>query len=67
MRSLGIRNLYVSERDQSLSGIEKGHYDTLLTNPETVLGKRRKTVIALAEQKLLGAVFIDEAHCIWKL
>ena len=65
--SLGIRSLYVSEGDQSLNDIEKGHYDILLTSLETILGKCRKTGTALAEQKLLGAIFIDEAHCIRKL
>ena len=67
MHSLGIRSLNLSERDLSLRDIEKGHYDILLSSPETILGKYRNTVAALAMENLLGAIFIDEAHCIRKL
>ena len=67
MHSLGIRSVYLSEEDLSLHDIEKGHYDILLSSPETILGKYRNTVAALAKENLLGAIFIDEAHCIRKL
>ena len=59
--------MYLSEKYRSLGEIEEGHYDILLTSPETILGRWGKTVIALAEHKLLGAIFIDKAHCIRRL
>ena len=49
-----------SEEDLSLRDIEKGHYDTLLSSPETILGKNRTTVAALAKENLLGVIFIYE-------
>ena len=67
MLSLGLQSLYLGEGDLNLSDIENGKYNILLTSPETILGKYRKTVTALAKQKLLAAIFIDEAHCIRKL
>ena len=39
-----------SEEDLSLSDIEKGLYDILLSSQETVLGKYRNTVAALAKK-----------------
>ena len=59
IHSLEIRSLYLSEEDLSLRDIENGHYDILLSSPETVLGKYRNTVAALAKENLLGAIFID--------
>ena len=72
MNSMGLRCLYLSETSEEISGdnftnIENGHYEILLCSPETVLGHYRKAVGVLAERKLLGAIFIDEAHCIRKL
>ena len=67
MISLGLKSLYLGEGDLNLTDVENGKYDILLTSPETILGGCRKTVTALANKKLLAAVFIDEAHCIRKL
>ena len=67
MHSLGIRSLYLSEEGFSLLDIEKGHYDILLSSPETILGKYKNTFAALAKENLLGAISIDDAHCIRKL
>ena len=49
-----------SEEDLSLHDIEKGHYDILLSSPETILGKVRNTVAALAKENLLGVIYINE-------
>ena len=46
---LGIRSLYLSEEDLSLRDIEKGHYDIMLSSPETFLGKYKNTFAALAK------------------
>ena len=53
--------------DLSFYDIEKGHYDILLSSPETFLGKYRNAVAVLAKENLLGATFIDEAHYFWRL
>ena len=47
--------------------IEKGHNDILLSSPETILGKYRNTFAALAKENLLGAICVDDAHCIRKV
>ena len=49
IHSLGIRSLYLSEEDLSLRDIEKGHYDIMLSSPETILGKYKNTFAALAK------------------
>ena len=36
MHSLRIRSLYLSEEDLSLCDIKEGHYDILLSSPETI-------------------------------
>ena len=47
--------------------VYNGNCDVILGSPESFLGVHRKLISRLAELKKLGAIFIDEAHCIRKL
>ena len=54
----GIRSMYLSEKYRSLGEIEEGHYDILLTSPETILGRWGKTVIRRLYEPLFSKMDI---------
>ena len=50
----------------STEELMRGHMQILLASPESLLGQHRKLVADLAEKDLVGALAVDEAHCVIK-
>ncbi|XP_071089393.1 recQ-like DNA helicase Blm [Haliotis cracherodii] len=50
----------------SIQDIKSGDIGIIFASPETVLGTQRDVIQDLTKEKILKAIFIDEAHCIAK-
>ena len=47
--------------------LENGKCDIILASPESLLGEYRSLLIKMSKNRVLKAIFVDEAHCIKKL
>jgi superfamily II DNA helicase RecQ len=50
----------------SIDDLKKGKVQILLASPESLLGQYRKLIADLAEANLIGAIAVDEPHCVLK-
>ena len=46
--------------------VRRGNVHILLASPESLLGQHRQLISDLADKNMIGAIVIDEAHCVLK-
>ena len=66
--SKGLKAVYVGDEveEVDLAGLNRGDYNYVFGSPESMMSKYRKLFTNPSFKSLLGAVFIDESHCILK-
>ena len=70
LQKRGMKAVYLQDlktANVTTDDLEKGKCDVILASPESLLGEYRSLLTKLSNNKVLKAIFIDEAHCIKKL
>lgn len=65
----GVKAVYLqdlSKSNMTKEALEKGKCDIIFASPESLLGEHRSLLIKMSKNRILKAIFIDEAHCIKK-
>ncbi|XP_070564310.1 ATP-dependent DNA helicase RecQ-like [Ptychodera flava] len=67
LESRGIKAVCVTDSESlTQKGIANGNYNILFGSPEAFLSKFRRTLLSQEYRSRIGAIFVDESHCIKK-
>ena len=70
LQKKGVKAVYLQDlckANMTREDLENGKCDIILASPESLLGEYRSLLIKMSKNKVLKAIFVDEAHCIKKL
>ena len=64
LQKKGVKAVYL--QNVTVEDLENGKCD-IFASPESLLGEHRALMTKMSKNRVLKAIFIDEAHCIKKL
>ena len=70
LQKKGVEAVYLQDLLKSnvtVEDLENGKCDIIFASPESLLGEHRALMTKMSKNRVLKAIFIDEAHCIKKL
>ena len=70
LQKKGVKAVYLQDLLKSnvtVEDLENGKCDIIFASPESLLGEHRALMTKMSKNRVLKAIFIDEAHCIKKL
>ena len=70
LQKKGVTAVYLQDlckTNMTIEDLENGKCDIILASPESLLGEYRSLLIKMSKNRVLKAIFVDEAHCIKKL
>ena len=70
LQKKGVTAVYLQDlckANMTIEDLENGKCDIILASPESLLGEYRSLLIKMSKNRVLKAIFVDEAHCIKKL
>lgn len=70
LQKKGVKAVYLQDLSKSNlteEDLDNGKCDIIFASPESLLGEHRSLMTKMSKNRVLKAIFIDEAHCIKKL